>query len=59
MTRKTWQVAGGPKSRTYADVFLRCCVALIGPGDAGEWNSARQDNEFEGRFEPVAYANLA
>jgi hypothetical protein len=59
MTRKTWQVAGGPTSRTYADVFLRCCVALIGPGDAGEWNCERDDSEVGDAFEPVAYANLA
>src|SRR3990167_7931782 len=45
-----WQTSGGPPSRAYADVFLRHGVALIGPGDAGPWNSDRGDDEFEGGF---------
>ena len=48
--RAVWQVSGGPASRSYSDVFLRHGVALIGPGDAGPWNSDRDDNEFEGGF---------
>jgi hypothetical protein len=48
--RPVWQVSGGPATRSYSDVFLRHGVALIGPGDAGPWNSDRDDNEFEGGF---------
>jgi hypothetical protein len=45
-----WQISGGPASRSYANVFLRHGVALIGPGDAGAWASERDDEEFEGSF---------
>jgi len=45
-----WQLAGGPSTRPYADVFLRYGVGLIGPGDAGPWNPQRDDDEFEGGF---------
>src|SRR5271157_3628783 len=45
-----WQISGGPGSRTYAEIFLRHGVALIGPGDAGPWNSERDDDEFDGGF---------
>lgn len=48
--RSVWQVSGGPASRAYSDVFLRYGVALIDAGDAGPWNSDRDDNEFEGGF---------
>ena len=49
-TRAVWQVSAGPASRSYADVFLKHGVALIGPGDAGPWTPDRDDNEFEGGF---------
>jgi len=45
-----WQIAGGPSSRSYVDVFLKYGVALIGPGDSGRWTPERGDEEFEGRF---------
>ena len=45
-----WQLAGGPISRPYADVFLRYGVGLIGPGDAGAWTPERDDDEYEGGF---------
>ena len=45
-----WQLAGGPTSRPYAEVFLRHGVGLIGPGDAGPWTPERRDEEFEGGF---------
>jgi len=45
-----WQLAGGPASRPYADVFLQHGVGLIGPGDAGAWKAERDDDEFEGGF---------
>lgn len=45
-----WQLAGGPPTRPYADVFLRYGVGLIGPGDAGIWKPERDDDEFEGGF---------
>ncbi len=49
-SRAMWQISGGPASRAYAEVFLRHGVALIGPGDAGPWNPARDDDAFEGGF---------
>ncbi len=36
MNVNVWQISGGPASRSYADVFLRHGVGLIGPGDAGK-----------------------
>jgi hypothetical protein len=48
--RAVWQVSGGPGNRSYADVFLRHGVALIGPGDAGPWAPEREDDEYEGGF---------
>lgn len=45
-----WQLAGGPASRPYADVFLKYGVGLIGPGDAGPWKTERNDEEFESGF---------
>lgn len=45
-----WQISAGPSSRSYADVFLKYGVALIGPGDAGPWTSDRSDEAFEGSF---------
>lgn len=48
--RAIWQISGGPASRSYAEVFLKHGVALIGPGDAGPWMPERDDDEFEGGF---------
>ncbi len=48
--RAVWQISAGPESRSYADVFLKHGVALIGPGDAGPWTFERDDGEFEGGF---------
>ena len=45
-----WQISAGPSSRSYAHVFLKHGVALIGPGDAGAWTADRDDNAFEGSF---------
>jgi len=45
-----WQVSGGPAARSYADVFLKYGVALIGPGDAGPWKQDRDDSDFNGGF---------
>lgn len=45
-----WQLAGGPASRPYADVFLKYGVGLIGPGDSGPWKAERSDDDFEGGF---------
>ncbi len=45
-----WQISAGPTSRAYGEIFMRYGVALIGPGDAGPWNPARDDDEFEGGF---------
>jgi hypothetical protein len=49
-TAQVWQISAGPASRSYADVFLKYGVALIGPGDAGPWTSERKDEAFEGTF---------
>ena len=49
-TRTIWQIAGGPSNRSYADVFLKYYVGLIGPGDAGKWEPGRKDEDFEGSF---------
>jgi hypothetical protein len=48
--RSIWQISAGPSSRSYADVFVTHGVALVGPGDAGTWTSARDDDEFEGSY---------
>ncbi len=50
MKSAVWQISGGPASRSYADVFLKYGVALIGPGDAGAWTPERDDGAFEGSF---------
>ena len=49
-TRAVWQFSGGSASRSYAEVLLKHGVALIGPGDAGQWAPQRDDDEFEGGF---------
>jgi hypothetical protein len=46
--RKVWQILAGPASRSYADVFLRHGVGLIGPGDGGPWHGGRRDEEYDG-----------
>lgn len=46
----TWQISAGPSSRSYASVFVKYGVALIGPGDAGPWTVERSDEVFEGSF---------
>ncbi len=48
--RQVWQLSGGPPSRSYADVFLRYGVGLLGPGDPGAWTSDRSDEDYEGSF---------
>lgn len=44
--RAVWQLAGGPASRPYADVFLKYGVGLIGPGDMGPWSPERYACDF-------------
>lgn len=48
MNYAVWQVGVAHGSRACADVFLKYGVALIGPGDAGEWKPGRHDDEFGG-----------
>lgn len=48
--RQVWQISGGPVSRSYADVFLKFGVALIGPGCAGRWEPDKSDERFEGAY---------
>ncbi|MGV8075579.1 MAG: hypothetical protein AB2L11_13615 [Syntrophobacteraceae bacterium] len=48
--RTIWQLAGGPALWSYAEVFLKYGVGLIGPGDPGPWNQQRGDDEFQGGF---------
>src|SRR4051794_1227284 len=43
-----WQIGGGPKERDYAEEFLKFGVALIGPGNPGEWKVERPDSDFNG-----------
>ena len=43
-----WQVSGGPTNRSYANIFLKHGVALIGPGDSGPWRPDRDDEAFDG-----------
>jgi hypothetical protein len=50
MSNNVWQISGGPQDRSFADVFVRYGVGLIGPGDAGPWRSDRDDDEFEGSY---------
>lgn len=45
-SRVIWQLAGGPASRPYADIFLKYGVGLIGPGDPGPWTPERSDGDF-------------
>lgn len=46
--QRVWQIAGGPWGRSYADLFLRYGVGLIGPGDVGEWKLSRSDKDCGG-----------
>jgi hypothetical protein len=41
-----WQVSAGPASRSYANIFLKYGVALIGPGDGGPWSRQRYSYDF-------------
>jgi hypothetical protein len=50
MNRAVWQISGGQASRSYADIFLKQGVPLIGPGDAGAWTPERDDSAFRGHF---------
>lgn len=45
-----WQVSAGEYGRYYHDVFLNFGVALIGPGNPGEWNHEQPDEIFEGPY---------
>jgi hypothetical protein len=46
MSPAVWQISGGPAARSYADVFLKYGVALIGPGDTGPWSPERYAHDF-------------
>jgi len=46
LSRAIWQLAGGPATRPYADVFFMYGVGLIGPGDPGTWSQKRSDDDF-------------
>jgi hypothetical protein len=48
--RVIWQLGGGPTARSYADDLIKFGVALIGPGDAGQWTAEMDDEDFEGSF---------
>ncbi len=45
-----WQMAAGPTDRSYADVFFRYGVGLIGPGYPGPWKEGLGDEDFEGPY---------
>ena len=54
-----WQLSGGPASRSYADLFLRHGVGLVGPGDPGPWSEVRYDFDFALKgFVAVSYTHL-
>lgn len=44
--RSVYQVSSGSWNRTYADVFLKYGVALVGPGDPGPWSPERYAYDF-------------
>ena len=46
--RGIWQISALAGTASYAEVFIKNGVALIGPGDAGEWRPDRDDTDFEG-----------
>jgi hypothetical protein len=46
--RTVWQIAAGTADRSYCDQFIRHSIALLGPGDIGDWNSDRDDSLYEG-----------
>lgn len=48
--RPVWQISGGPSNRSYAEVFIKYGVGLIGPGDSGLWKPGMADEEFDGGF---------
>ncbi len=48
--RSIWQLSGGPASRSYAEVFVRYGVGLVGPGDPGPWDAERSDEDYDGSF---------
>jgi len=50
LDRTIWQLSGGPASRSYAEVFVRHGVGLVGPGDPGAWNAERSDEDYGGSF---------
>jgi hypothetical protein len=64
MTRAVWQISAGPASRSYAELFLKHGVALVGPGDAGAWSRERYAHDFSlqgfvGRFaEEIALGDV-
>ena len=43
-----WQISALAGAASYAEVFIKNGVALIGPGDAGEWRPDHDDTDFEG-----------
>lgn len=49
-TRTIWQISAGPSSRTYADIFYRHGIGLIGPGWPGAWTTDRPDADYEGGY---------
>lgn len=45
-----WQIGGGTTDRDCGRTFLDHDVALLGPGDPGQWRPDRHDAEFGGSF---------
>jgi hypothetical protein len=45
-----WQLGCGSGSRSYAEVFLKYGIGLIGPGDAERWTPQRNDDDFDGGY---------
>lgn len=45
-----WQVGGGVAGATYEKLLVKYGLALIGPGDPGEWTRDRKDVDFGGSW---------
>ena len=43
-----WQLSALAGPASYAETLIQYGVALIGPGDAGQWRADRDDAEFDG-----------
>lgn len=59
MSRAVWQISGGPTSRSYAEVFLKQGVALIGPGGGRIMGGRARRRGVRGRFRTAFASEIA